>query len=81
MLHDRIDLRLGGWWRDLTGVKGARGLGPSVALDVPAHHLEQLPGYRDIRLIDHAGVALGVAVHEDLLILDVLEGLAQPPPP
>ena len=53
---------------------------PIVALYGPAHHLEQLAGYRGIRLVDHAGVALGVAFHQPLLLLDVFEGLAPPPP-
>ena len=51
-----------------------------MALYEPAHHLEYLAGYRRIRLVHHAGVALGVAVREPLLLLDVLEGLAQMPP-
>jgi hypothetical protein len=62
-------------------VKGARGLGPSVALYGTAHHLEQLAGYGGIRLVDHARVALGVAVYQPLLLPDILEGLAQPLPP
>ena len=43
-------------------------------------HLEQLAGYRGVGLVDHAGVALGVAVHQALLLLDVLECLVQMPP-
>jgi hypothetical protein len=46
----------------------------------PAHHLEQLSGYRGVRLVHHPGAALGVAVYQPLLLLDVLEGLAPPPP-
>jgi len=61
-------------------VKGARGLGPSVALYGTAHHLEQLAGYGGIRLVHHARVALGVAVYQPLLLPDILEGLAQPLP-
>src|SRR4028118_1983271 len=53
---------------------------PAVALYGPAHHLEPLAGYLGVRLVHHAGVALGVAVHEPLVLLDVLERLAPPPP-
>src|SRR4028118_1907312 len=53
---------------------------PAVALYGPAHHLEPLAGYLGVRLVHHAGVALGPAVHEPLVLLDVLERLAPPPP-
>jgi hypothetical protein len=48
LLHDWIDIRLGGWWRGPAGVKGTRGLGLSVALYGPAHHLEHLACYRGV---------------------------------
>ncbi len=55
------------------------GLGPAVALDGPAHHFQPLPSYRRAGLVDRAGVALGVVVHEPLLLLDLIEDLARPP--
>jgi hypothetical protein len=53
---------------------------PAVALYGAAHHLEPLAGYGGVRLVHHAGVALGPAVHQPLLLLDVLERLAPPLP-
>ena len=45
-----------------------------------AHHLEHLAAYRRVGPVRRAGVALGPAVHEPLLLLDVLRRLAPPPP-
>ena len=55
-------------------------VGPAVAVDGPALHLEQVAGYLGVRWVHYAGVALRVAVHQALVLLDVLEGLARMPP-
>src|SRR5918998_5260113 len=54
--------------------------GLAVALDGPTLHLEPLAAYSGVGLVHHARVALGPAVHEPFVLLDVLEGLALPPP-
>jgi hypothetical protein len=43
-----------------------------------AHHLEPLAGYLGVGLVHQAGVAIRPAVHEALVLLDVLEDLAPP---
>src|SRR5918998_2015174 len=54
-------------------------LGLAVALDGPTLHLEPLAGYGGVGLVHHARVTLGPAVHEPLVLLDVLEGFTSPP--
>ena len=52
----------------------------AVSLCGAAHQLEHPAGYRRVGPVHRVGVALGVAVHEGLLLLDVLRRLAPPPP-
>ena len=52
----------------------------AVSLYGAAHQLEHPAGYRRVGPVRRAGVALSVAFHEGLLLLDVLQRLAPPPP-
>src|SRR3712207_9572465 len=72
-LDTRSDGYAGSW------MGGARS-GSAATLDGPAHQLEHLAGYRRVGPVHQPGVALGEAVHQPLLLPDVLERADLAPP-